>query len=123
MTLLSFFCVCSCKNLDIEIHIFSNIEECINIENNNKADAIIEKYDSLENDTVKAYLKNETGITTENDIHFLDSTGMSKSKRMVISDNKAYCVYTKKKDFEKVKEFINNCFSEKISVNTTDNKE
>jgi len=154
LIILYLLSICSCKNITPEIYIFSNIDECKNIEKYKKADAIIENYDSPENDsnikdlnyenffgcnysdsdinfeifayefnnyeTAKLYFKNETGKSTDNNADFLESTGMTKSKRIVIYDNRAYYIQTEKENFEKVKEFINNCFTEKITFDTTE---
>ena len=140
--------LCSCKTHEVDVHIFSNIDECKSIKNLKSDDAKITIYDSPKKDNslkkleyeewfgckynsenfsfelfayefasseiAMEYFENDTGKDSDPNPTFTDSTGTFHYERIAVSENKAYTIYCKSKDKEKVIEFLNNLFSEEI---------
>ena len=71
-------------------------------------------YEFSNDDLAIEYFENVTGKKGDPNPTFLDSSGMSKFNRIVVKGNRAYTVRCKKKDKERVLEFLNSCFSEKV---------
>ena len=46
ITLFFLFSLCSCKNFELDVHIFSNIQECQSIEKVQDKSAVVTRYDS-----------------------------------------------------------------------------
>ena len=71
-------------------------------------------YEFFSAETAMQYFENATSKKNDPNPTFLDSTGMNNFTRIVVKGNKAYNVSCKKDDEEKVIEFLNNWFDEKV---------
>ena len=71
-------------------------------------------YEFYDQETAKQYFKNVTGKEDDRTVTYSDLEGFSSYRRIVISDNSVYSVYTAASDAEAVIEIINQIFSRKI---------
>lgn len=71
-------------------------------------------YQFIDSDNAKIYFKNNTGIETNLDTHYLASGGISKYNVIVIDNKNAYCINTKKSQANELMLYLSEVFSKKL---------